>query len=87
MILRPTPRSQKDLFYFVSALEIEFDTPLYDETKTLEKSFETMHSFWKSYVVETDFNLNDFEKCYLEEVKAVKDAHEMLDTYNISEGL
>lgn len=71
----------------MSALEIEFNTPLHDETKILEKTFETMHSFWKSYIVETDFNLNDFEKCYLEEVKAVKDAYEMLETYDISKGL
>jgi len=63
----------------VSALGIEFDTPLDDETKKLEDTFETMHNFWKSYVVETDFDLNDFEKLYLEEVKAVKEAYEMLE--------
>jgi len=75
--------AKKTFFYFVSALEIEFDTLLEEETKSLEDMFETMHNFWKSYVVETNFDLNDFENCYLEEVKVVKEAYEMLETYNV----
>ena len=38
--------ANKTFFYFVSALGIEFDAPLDDETKTLETTFETMHSYW-----------------------------------------
>jgi hypothetical protein len=72
--------AKKTFFYFLSALGIEFDTPLDDKTKTLEDTFETMHHFWKSYVLEPNFDLNDFQKCYLEEVKAVKDAYETLET-------
>ena len=60
-------------------LEIEFDAPLEEETKTLEDTFEIMHSFWKSYVVDTNLDLNDFEKCYLEDVKAVKEAYETIE--------
>ena len=73
--------AKNNFFHFASALGIEFDAPLDDETRTLESTFESMHSFWKSYVVKTDFDLNDFEKCYLEKVKAVKETYEMLETY------
>jgi len=76
--------ARKTLFYFASALEIEFDAPLEEETKTLEATFETMHSFWKSYVVETNLDLNNFEKRYLEDVKAVKEAYETIESYNSS---
>ena len=76
--------ARKTLFYFASALEIEFEAPLEEETGTLEDTFETMHSFWKSYVIETNLDLNDFEKCYLEDVKAVKGAYETIESYNIS---
>lgn len=75
--------AKKTFFYFASVLGIEFDTPLDEETKTLEATFETMHSFWKSYIVETNFDLNNFEKYYFEEVKAVKEAYEMIETYKI----
>ena len=49
------------------------------ETKTLEDTIEIMHSFWKSYVVELNFDLNDFEKCYFKEINAVKEAFETLE--------
>ncbi len=75
--------ANKTFFNFVSALDIEFDDPMNEETKTLEATIETMHSFWKSYVVECNFDLNDFEKCYLKEIKAVKEAYEMLENNNI----
>ncbi len=75
--------ANKTFFYFVSALGIEFDTPLDEETKTLEATFETMHSFWKSYLIESNFDLNDFDKCYLEDIKTVKENYEMIETYNI----
>jgi len=42
-----------------------------------------MHSFWNSYVVEPDYDVIEFEKCYLKEMKAVKDAYEMIEAYNI----
>ncbi|MHA1461109.1 MAG: hypothetical protein ACTSO8_06465, partial [Promethearchaeota archaeon] len=71
--------ARNNFFLFANALGIEFDAPLDDETRTLESTFESMHSFWKSYVIETDFDINDVEKCYLEEVKAVKEAYEMLE--------
>jgi hypothetical protein len=64
----------------VSALGIEFDTPLNDKINYLEETFETMHTFWKSYVIESNFDRNDFPECYLEEVKAVKDAYDTLET-------
>ncbi len=75
--------ANKTFFYFVSALGIEFDKPLKEETKTLEVTTETMHNFWKVYVIESNFDLNDFDKCYLEDIKAVKETYEMIETYNI----
>ncbi|TES97188.1 MAG: hypothetical protein E3J90_07200 [Promethearchaeota archaeon] len=75
--------NNKTFFNFVSALDIEFDTPMNEETKTLEVTIETMHNFWKVYVIESNFDLNDFDKCYLEDIKAVKEAYEMIETYNI----
>ena len=71
--------ANKTFFYFVSALGIEFDTPLKEETKTLEATIETMHNFWKVYVVESNFDLNDFDKCYLEDIKTVKENYEMIE--------
>ena len=79
--------AKKTFLFFASALEIEFDTPLEEETKTLEDMFETMHSFWKSYVVETNLDLNDFEKCYLGDAKAVKEAYETIENYKIRTNL
>lgn len=75
--------ANKTFFYFVSALGIEFDKPIEEETKTLEVATETMHNFWKVYVIESNFDLNDFDKCYLEDIKAVKETYEMIETYNI----
>lgn len=72
--------AKKNFFYFTSALSIEFDTPLNEETKTLEDTIETMHSYWKAYIVEPDYDVVQFEKCYLKEMKAVKDIYEMLET-------
>lgn len=54
--------ASKTFFYFVGALGIEFDTPLNEETKTLEDTIETMHSYWKTYVVEPDYDIIEFEK-------------------------
>ena len=54
-----------------------------EETKTLEDTIETMHNFWKVYVIESNFDLNDFDKCYLEDIKTVKENYEMIETYNI----
>ena len=68
--------TKRTFLYFVSALRIESDIPLDEETKTLDTTLETMHNFWKSYVVETNFDLNEFEKCYFEEVKEVKELKE-----------
>ena len=53
----------------------------------MEDTFETMHSFWKSYVVETNLDLNDFEKCYLGDAKAVKEAYETIENYKIKTSL
>jgi hypothetical protein len=75
--------ANKTFFYFVSALGIEFDAPLDEKTKTLDITLETMHNFWKSYVVQTNFNIHNFEKCYFEEVKEVKEAYELIETFNI----
>ena len=75
--------TNKTFFNFVSALNIEFDTPMNEETKTLEDTIETMHNYWKAYVIESNFDLNDFDKCYLEDIKAVKENYEMIETYNI----
>ena len=63
----------------MNALGIELDALLDEETKTLNAIFEAMHGFWKSYVIETDFDLKNFEKCYSEEVKTVKEAYEMVE--------
>ncbi len=71
--------AKKTFFYFISALGIEFDLSLKEETKTLENTIETMHNFWKVYVIESNFDLNDFDKCYLEDVKAVKENYEMIE--------
>ena len=74
--------AKQTFFYFISALDIEFDTSLEDETKTLEDTFETMHSYWKAYVVEPDYDAVQFEKCYLKTMKTVKDIYEMLEAQN-----
>ena len=74
--------ANRTFFYFVSALEIEFDAHLDEETRTLDDTLETMHNFWKSYVVETNFNINSLEKCYFEEVKEVKEAYELIEIIN-----
>ena len=68
----------------MSALDIEFDTPMNEETKTLENTIETIHNFWKVYIIESNFDLNDFDKCYLEDIKAVKETYEMIETYNLN---
>jgi len=75
--------AKQTFFYFVSALGIEFDTPLDEETKTLEDTIETMHSYWKTYIVEPDYDVVQFEKCYLKEMKAVKDVYEMIENNGV----
>jgi hypothetical protein len=65
-------------------LGIEFNSPLEEETKTLEDTIETMHSYWKAYVVEPDYDVIEFEKYYLKDMKAVKDVYEMIEIYNIN---
>ena len=54
-----------------------------EETKTLEDTFESMHSFWSDYIVKPDYDAIQFEKCYLQAMKTVKDSYEMIETYNI----
>jgi hypothetical protein len=75
--------ANRTFFFFVGALGLEFDSPLEEETKTLEDTIETMHNYWKTYVVVPDYDVIEFEKCYLKYMKAVKDIYEMIENYNI----
>ena len=54
-----------------------------EETKTLEDTFESMHNYWKAYIVEPDYDAVQFEKCYLKSIKAVKDVYEMIENNGV----
>ena len=76
-------KKYEDTFrYFISALEIEFDTDFCEEFKTLDSITESMYNYWNDCIVANEVSLEVFETCYQKVINFVQEVYQTLKLEN-----